>query len=403
MRRGLERALDECLSQLNTGEVGLEEVLARYPQHEADLRPLLRTAMLIRQTPQVVPSPQAKAVGRQQLLAAVAKKKREKAQPGLLRRLGQSAAILVQPLARPQRQSLRLAQAIAALLIVVSFVSAGAVGVAAGSLPDSPFYAIKRTTERVQLALTTTAAGKARLHMIYSERRLDEAQALWEAGKGLNEATLQAMGSENSDALEAISRVSAEEGLNLLTDFVLLAEKQQDTLEEMQPEVSPSDQEVVEDALEIAEENQSVATEALTDPNVLLTPRPKLRPTETAIPAPPSLPAAPVPTEMATPVPPTFTAIPVPPTDTPVPPTDTPVPPTPTPQAVVTFQPTAQPTETPTPQAVVTFQPTAQPTETPTPQAEVPFLPTVQPIAEPTPTDTPTPAPTVETTATPAP
>ncbi|MBC8248083.1 MAG: hypothetical protein H8E90_00260, partial [Anaerolineales bacterium] len=48
MRRGLERALDECLSQLNTGELGLEDVLARYPEHEAELRPLLRTAMLVR-------------------------------------------------------------------------------------------------------------------------------------------------------------------------------------------------------------------------------------------------------------------------------------------------------------------------------------------------------------------
>ena len=73
MRRGLERALDECLSQLNTGEFGLEEVLARYPKHEAELRPLLRTAMLVRQVPQAVPSPEAKAAARQRLLLAVAR------------------------------------------------------------------------------------------------------------------------------------------------------------------------------------------------------------------------------------------------------------------------------------------------------------------------------------------
>jgi len=408
MRRGLERALDECLSQLNTGEFGLEEVLARYPEHEAELRPLLRTAMLVRQVPQVVPSAEARAAGRRRLLAAVARKRREKApaRAGLLRRLGQSAAILVQPWVQPQRQSLRVAQAIAALLVIVSLVSAGTVGVAAGSLPNSPLYPLKRTAERVQLALTTAPASKARLHMDYSEKRLEEAQTLWKAGKGLYETALQAMESENNGALAAISQVSEEERLGLLGDFTLLAARQQVILEEMEPGILPADQEAIEKALEASDEHQRIATGAMTEPDLLLTPRP--RPTDTATLVPPTL--------TATPVLLTFTPSPVP-TATPVPPTSTPVPkptavPTETPQSgLPTFEPTVEPTATETPQAgLPTFEPTVEPAATETPQAGLPtFEPTAESTLEPSPTltTTPTPMPTATplptATATPVP
>lgn len=419
MRRKLERALDECLSQLNTGEFGLDEVLARYPEHEAELRPLLRTAMLVRQVPQAVPSPEAKAAGRQRLLSAVAKKRREKAlaRPGLLRRMEQSAATLVQPLVRPQRQSLRLAQAIAALLIIVSLVSAGTLRVAADSLPDSPLYTIKRATEWVQLVLTTTPAGKARLHMDRSQRRLEETSALVEMGKGVSDTTLQDVKSAWSGALTAIGQTSEEERPNLLTDFItLVVGEQQETLEGILAQVSPSDQEVVEEVLKTSEEHERIATRAMKEPALLLTPSPMPTPTEMAVAYAPTKTPIPVPT--ATHEPPTAT--PVPPTATPVPPTATPIP---KPTAKPTATPVPAPTKTPvpTPQVEVPVQPTVEPTTTPTTQVEVPVQPTVEPPVEPsptltatpsptptvtptsTPTATPTPMPTVEPTATPTP
>lgn len=399
MRRGLERALDECLSQLNTGEFSLEEVLARYPEYEAELRPLLLTALALRQVPPVVPSPAAKAAGQKRLLAAVAKKRREKVRPGVLRRLEQGAAILVQPLLRPQRPSLRLAQAIAILLLIVSLISAGTLRAAAGSLPDSPLYPLKLTAERVQLALTTTPAGRAKLHMSYSERRLQEARALWEAGKGVSEAMLQAMKSEHESALRAIGQATEQERFSLLNEFDLLIARQQTILKEIKPALPPSDQEAVEKALEASGEHQRVATEAMAHPELLLKPSPP-RPTDTATVPPPTFAAIVVP-PTPTAVPPTFTPVPtpVPPTATPLP-TPTP-PPTPTPQAVVVFQPTVEPTATETPQAGVVFLPTVEYTPTPT------VTPTLTPTATPTPTveptATPTSAPTVEPTATPTP
>jgi hypothetical protein len=400
MRRGFERALDECLSQLNTGEFSLEEVLARYPKHEAELRPLLRTAMLVRQVPQAVPSPEAKAAARQRLLLAVAKKRREKAvaRLGLLRRIERSAANLVQPLVRPQRQPLRLAQAIAALLVIVSLVSAGTLRVAADSLPDSPLYPIKLAAEQFQLALTISPASQARLHMSYSERRLEEARALGEAGKGSSEATLQAMKSENSATLAAIGQASEEEKFNLLADFDRLVERQQDTLEAIKAVVPPSDQGAVEEALDASEEHERIATEAMIEPDLLLTSTPMPTPTEMAV--------AYAPTETPIPMP---TATPVPPTATPVPPTATPVPPTATPIPKPTARPTATPvpaptkTPVPTPQVEVPVQPTLEPTATPTPQVEVPSQPTVEPPVEPSPTLTATPSPTPTVMPTPTP
>ena len=406
MKRRVERALDECLSQLNTGELSLDELLARYPEHQAELRPLLQTAMRLRQMPKAVPSPEARAAGRQRLLAAVARKRREKARarPTLLSRLGQSAAILVQPLVRPQRQSLRLAQAIAALLLVVSLISVGTVRVAAGSLPNSPLYPIKLTAERVQLALTTAPDKKARLHMSYSQRRFEEAWALWIAGESVSETVLEAMKRENSDALKAIGWVSEEARPDLLTEFARLTEKQQRALKEIKPEVSPSDQKAVEETLETIGEYQQLAKEALEDPRVLSKPTPP----PGLIEGPPAAP--PPPTD--TPVPPTFTATPLPPTPTPTPvptdtpmPTPTPVPPTPTPTsaAVGPPVPVVEPTPTPTSAAVGPPVPTVEPMATPTSEVVGPPVPTVEPEEEPSPTPTEEPSPTPTAMPTPTP
>ena len=412
MGRRLERALDECLSQLNTGEFSLDELLARYPEHEAELRPLLQTAMRIRQVPRAVPSPEAKAAGRQRLLAAVARKRREKARarPSMLSRLGQSAAILVQPLVRPQRQSLRLAQAIAALLLVFSLISAGTVKVAAGSLPNSPLYPIKLTAERVQLALTTTPVKKARLHMTYSQRRFEEAWALWTASKDVSETVLEALKRENNGALEAIRQVPEEARLDLLAEFIRLTEEQK-ALKEIKPEASPPDQKAVEETLETIGEYQQLAKEAIENPSVLRPPTPT--PPSALVEGPSAAPLAftvtPVPpTSTATPLPPTPTpvptATPVPPTATPVP-TPTPVPPTPTSAAVGPPPPTPEPTATPTSAAVGPPPPTPGPTATPTSAAVGPPKPILEPTEEPspTPTVTPTATPTVTPTATPTP
>lgn len=74
MNKNIAKQLNECLNLLQCG-TNLEAVLSQYPEHTAELRPLLQTVVLIRQVPRAVPSPEAKAAGRQGLLAAVEHKR----------------------------------------------------------------------------------------------------------------------------------------------------------------------------------------------------------------------------------------------------------------------------------------------------------------------------------------
>lgn len=66
MNTDLEKALDECLSAPNPLAAA-----KRYPELEKDLLPLLRAARLVREAPQAIPDPGARATGRQRLLEAV--------------------------------------------------------------------------------------------------------------------------------------------------------------------------------------------------------------------------------------------------------------------------------------------------------------------------------------------
>lgn len=388
MKRDFEQILDECLSQLNTG-LDLEAVLARYPEHAAALRPLLETAMLVREAPKPPLSPAVKAAGRRRLLSAVSMKRREVVvpQPSLLER-----AFSWLPQLSLQPRNLQLARVMVTLsLIVILIASVGVVKVAANSLPDSPLYPVKLTAERVRLILAPAPASKAKLYMNYAEKRLYEARTLWEAGKGLHEGTLEAMQKESQRALTAIGKAPEEHRSNLLADFASLADRQQTILEQIRLEASPSEQEAVGETIAASEEGERVAAEAIEEPSRLLTPIPL--PTETATTEPAST---------ATPKPkPTATAIPKPKataTLTPAPPTATS---TPTPEVVVP-RPTEEPTVEETPQVVVPFLTPEGPVVTPTPEPTATSEPTCTPelTATPEPMCTPVP-PTPEATETP--
>jgi len=96
VKRQLSDVLDECLALMADGQATLEECLARYPQHAAELRPLLEVALRINRLPQPSSSPTAFAAGKRRMLRALAERKRYLAyplewrshQPGPLSRFG---------------------------------------------------------------------------------------------------------------------------------------------------------------------------------------------------------------------------------------------------------------------------------------------------------------------------
>jgi len=70
MNRRFVEILDECIDYLNNGE-NLEECLAKYPDHAAELEPLLRTVVDIQTPLKLVPSLQAKSVVKQRINSAL--------------------------------------------------------------------------------------------------------------------------------------------------------------------------------------------------------------------------------------------------------------------------------------------------------------------------------------------
>lgn len=152
--------LDACLERLARGDT-LEQCLTSYPEHTAELEPLLRTAAATRQAVMVVPRAEARTTGWEQISAAL----RE---------------------AKPARSSIFAAPrwAIAIAVLAVFFVISGAmVSVAAGSLPDSSLYPVKLATENVQLTFTFTKFDKTELLVKLADRRVSEITAMAERGK----------------------------------------------------------------------------------------------------------------------------------------------------------------------------------------------------------------------------
>jgi hypothetical protein len=67
MNNELETILDICVSQIEDGESNVEECLALYPEHAAQLEPLLKAATKLSRGREVLPDPAYKARTRAQL------------------------------------------------------------------------------------------------------------------------------------------------------------------------------------------------------------------------------------------------------------------------------------------------------------------------------------------------
>jgi hypothetical protein len=407
MARDIERLLDECLFQLNSGDADLETVLAQHPEQADILRPMLKAALMIRDAQHPTPSPVAKSVGKQRLMMAVAQRRQERERRRSLYPLGRASGWLAR-LLEPSHPMRRLAVGVATVVFMFMLSGLSVSRVAARSLPDSPLYPIKLATEQVQLVLAPSPAERARLHIEFGQRRIEETQALAQTGGDVDRVVL-AMIQQNKQAFGAIAQTPTQQRAPLLADLAELTRTERHALSELKQQLPPASQRLVSDAIAFSAEDQARAEEARSNPALaqliptavpLITARP---PTQTPVPPTATAPVV-APKEPNTDKPdrvrvqppaiqptqaPTLTPEP---TKTPVPPSPTSPPPTPT---RVLPSPTSPP---PTPTLVPTRQPDVgeprepKPTARPTRKAE--------PTAVQQPTEQPTSQPTVEPPAT---
>lgn len=179
MNRTFENVLDDCLSQLRAG-ASVEDCLAQYPEHAADLRPLLAMTAAVHNVPVPRPDPAAFYANRQRMLDAVQAKTahyqspRSFLFPWTSRGRFSLGGLLNRPL-------LRTALAIAVLILALSLGTGRLVTTAADSLPGDTLYPVKRIAENVQYALTFDSADRQRLQAEFAKERQSEVWAVLDA------------------------------------------------------------------------------------------------------------------------------------------------------------------------------------------------------------------------------
>ncbi|HKP51118.1 MAG TPA: DUF5667 domain-containing protein [Chloroflexia bacterium] len=172
----VQDALEYCLE--NPDGLGVEELLARFPQHHGELGPLLALSSRIAEVaPPPVPADRRAAM-KARLMEAAAQ--------------GQAIAVASERPTRPVvvqagrkwdwiwavlRRPALVASAMAVLLV------AGIWWGAASALPDSPFYNIKLASENFMLSFAGGDADRANAHVRLANARLEDIQAMEGQGK----------------------------------------------------------------------------------------------------------------------------------------------------------------------------------------------------------------------------
>ncbi|MBI2853891.1 MAG: hypothetical protein HYX87_03095 [Chloroflexi bacterium] len=161
----IQQILDECIDRMRNGE-SIEQCLARFPEHLAELEPLLKVASCVSQISGLEASDTVKARVRCLALDAARTSSRRHSS-GWFGWVRNRALVTA-----------------AAAILVLLFSGVGIVEASGGSLPGQPLYAVKTTVERVELALTRSDVGKAKLLAKFADRRVDEMDYLVSAGNG---------------------------------------------------------------------------------------------------------------------------------------------------------------------------------------------------------------------------
>lgn len=159
MNNKLYDALEDCLQALEQGQK-IDPVLARYPNLDKELRPLLETSLHARtMSGEAVPG-DIQRRGRSRLLQRAAEMREAK-----------TSKRRVIPIFPRMAVTLGLAG-------ILALISTGLVSASSGALPGDQLYPVKRTWEGVRLSFVFSPASRELLESQYEQERLDEIDEL---------------------------------------------------------------------------------------------------------------------------------------------------------------------------------------------------------------------------------
>lgn len=245
----LDNILNKCLERLLSGET-MEQCLASFPDYASELKPLLETALNVKKATTIQPRPEFRENARLQFQAAL-NKAEDKPRRSFFHWLQQ-----------PQ-------WATAATAVLLILLAGGTAVAANGSMPDEPLYAIKLTTERIRLSLTSSALGKAELYASLVERRITEIASMTSKNKPEKiEQVVQLL----DTSLTQISALSSAQGVN---DFKAMSPARETTTPAMAPSPVPAP---ILPAPPQATAPLGATTANVTPPPSIATPAPTLAP-----------------------------------------------------------------------------------------------------------------------------
>lgn len=314
-----EEALNDCLERMRRSE-SLESCLARFPQHAADLAPLLQVGQMLRTAPPAL-SAEAFSRGRIDLRDAALS-----ASPaGRGQRLGDALRGLVIPLG------------LAAAALVVILV----IGAAWNSAPGDVLYPLRRSALTAAARLSPNPALRADQHLQLAEQRLVELQAGWTGSQTLDLDTVARFAEEIDRSLAELGNPSVPASPNTLQGLVSITYEGRAWLLSIAAGLPAAQQDAVSQIAQQLANLEQWAQAGLLDPSILRgyvsgkqpPALPTLIPTATPTPTPTRSLAAPATSASAT-TPAARSSPTRTPTFSPPTPTVTPLPGTPTPAII---------------------------------------------------------------------
>ena len=154
----LEEVIVAALDALEAGDE-VDVIVARYPEYEAELRPILSTAASLAGV-RIAHSLKAQAASQQRMLeyAAVAPAASQ----------GPSVLLLLR----------RLSLAMASLVVILAFLGMSVLYAASETVPGDRLYDAKRLMEDARLSLTGSSTAREALLERYEEERIREIETL---------------------------------------------------------------------------------------------------------------------------------------------------------------------------------------------------------------------------------
>jgi len=261
-----EDILVQCIEDIKAGRSSIEDCLNRYPSVRAQLEPLLKIALGIREPADVKPSAGFKIKARVWLMDQMHGEQAATKWPWF--RFGGR----IRPMPYLKRFSMSTAGVILAVVVAISALGAGTAYASQSSLPGDTLYSVKLATEQAGMMLLRDDVARAERALGFADKRMREMEALAQKGRSQDlEVAAEQYGYALNMTLAMIEQ-AADRGLATENIMALVAEaaaRHLSILDEVWDMVPEEAKPAVAHARNVSETGRENALEALARNNTV--------------------------------------------------------------------------------------------------------------------------------------